>query len=392
MLECWKEGSILKYRVHTLFVALSLVAVATLGSAQVPPLPKPPPNEIIFNYQDREAKAPAAIKSRLAALRSEILAKHFTFKVGYTGPADRPLELIAGMTKVPKNFRELALVHSPKAVELLRHDAIAMKAYMNKNRSYRPFLLPNSHSAAVDLRQMGRVSPVKDQGYCGSCWDFAACSSYESSDLIRNNRLVDDSEQQILGCSGGGTCAGGWYMPVFNWMMAHGVTSEAKVPYLAVDGSAAQHTMWAGEPDYYFAAAWGFVIPDGGIPSVQQIKDAMMQHGAISVAVWADSAFQHYTSGIYNEHVTNMGINHAVTLVGWDDSKHAWLMKNSWGHNWGDTCGFGTERGYMWIDYNCNLVGYHAAWVDAKSVHWVIPHGIYQSLFKDLMIKPHPEG
>ena len=58
-------------------------------------------------------------------------------------------------------------------------------------------------------------------------------------------------------------------------------------------------------------------------------------------------------------------LNHAVTLIGWDDSKSAWLIKNSWGTGWGDTCGFGTERGYMWISYTSDNIGYAAAWVQA---------------------------
>ncbi len=60
-------------------------------------------------------------------------------------------------------------------------------------------------------------------------------------------------------------------------------------------------------------------------------------------------------------------VNHGVTLVGWDDNKSAWLIKNSWGTGWGSTCDYGTERGYMWISYNSNSIGYAAAWVKAKA-------------------------
>jgi C1A family cysteine protease len=58
-------------------------------------------------------------------------------------------------------------------------------------------------------------------------------------------------------------------------------------------------------------------------------------------------------------------VNHAVTLIGWDDGRGAWLIKNSWGTGWGETGGSGTERGYMWIQYGCNNVGYASSWVQA---------------------------
>lgn len=65
-----------------------------------------------------------------------------------------------------------------------------------------------------------------------------------------------------------------------------------------------------------------------------------------------------YKSGVFNEN-SNADINHAVTLVGWDDSKQAWRIKNSWGKAW-------EEAGYMWIAYNANKIGYGTSWVQAK--------------------------
>jgi hypothetical protein len=71
-------------------------------------------------------------------------------------------------------------------------------------------------------------------------------------------------------------------------------------------------------------------------------------------------AFKAYMSGVFNEG-SNADINHAVTLVGWDDSQQAWRIKNSWGTGWG-------ESGYMWIAYTANKIGYAASWVQAKPV------------------------
>jgi cathepsin L len=57
--------------------------------------------------------------------------------------------------------------------------------------------------------------------------------------------------------------------------------------------------------------------------------------------------FKAYASGVFNEHASG-AVNHGVTLIGWDDRRSAWLIKNSCGADWGETCGFGSERGYMW--------------------------------------------
>ena len=65
--------------------------------------------------------------------------------------------------------------------------------------------------------------------------------------------------------------------------------------------------------------------------------------------------------------------NHVVVIIGWDDSKGAWLIKNSWGNTWGDLCGYGNERGYMWIKYNTNNIGSYAAWVEAKKSSTQLP-------------------
>jgi len=88
------------------------------------------------------------------------------------------------------------------------------------------------------------------------------------------------------------------------------------------------------------------------------MKEALAKYGAIAACVKVTPAFQAYKSGIFDEHASVSSpndVNHAITIVGWDDNKQAYLVKNSWGPGWGD-------KGYVWVEYGSNNIGYGAAW------------------------------
>ena len=83
----------------------------------------------------------------------------------------------------------------------------------------------------------------------------------------------------------------------------------------------------------------------------------------ISAALLATGLFQVYRGpGVFNE-TTGPGINHTISVVGWDDTRHAWLIKNSWGTDWGDS-------GFGYIGYNSNRIGRHTAWIKAASTFY----------------------
>jgi cathepsin L len=93
------------------------------------------------------------------------------------------------------------------------------------------------------------------------------------------------------------------------------------------------------------------------------MKDAICKYGAIAACVKVTPAFQAYKNGVFNEFAYVSGekdINHAITIVGWDDKKNAYLVKNSWGPQWGDD-------GYVWVEYGCNNIGYGATWAVVAS-------------------------
>lgn len=308
-------------------------------------------------YENRLRTASPQIKSRLDALTAQGKQRNWTFTVGYTTAMDYSLEQLTG-AKEPGKYSQRGPQQNAFANEAMTLD----RNYSAVNHIPPLVLMCNAGSGSFDWRTLGKVTPVKNQNPCGSCWDFAAVAAYESAYAIRNNTMINVSEQHILDCAGAGTCAGGWYMPVWDWMLTHKVVNTAALAYTAHDGACP-----GGLSGTYEDVAWGFVDPSGGVPSVAAMKAALCAHGPLAVAMMATPAVIAYTGGIINEGPMNI-LNHAVTIVGWDDSKHAWLVKNSWGTGWG-------LSGFFWIDYGSNNIGYHAAWVQAPSNRIAInPH------------------
>ncbi len=306
------------------------------------------PKGMVMDFQERGLKAPSRIKSELAVLEKGISDKGWTFQVGYTTAMDFDIEQITGL-KVPERLPQLAKEQNIKAIKMLEAAKLLGKIPVVKAA------LPTATS--FDWRKFNGATGIRDQGRCGSCWDFATHGAFEGSYRITNKEAIDSSEQDTLDCYNY-SCGGGFW--AFQYLIDKGSAKEADYPYRGVKGNCKAEI---NRP--YKAVAWGFVEHDGSIPSIAKMKQALCEHGPLAVGVNVTRAFLAYTGGVFNENASG-DINHGVTLIGWDDAKKAWLIKNSWGPGWGQTCGYGTERGYMWIAYDCNRIGSIAAWVQAK--------------------------
>jgi cathepsin L len=312
-------------------------------------------------YLSRETKASPQILGALQKLRGEAKAQKWTFEVGYTEAMDLPLGQLSGL-KPPPNLDQLIKAQNAIATKMEALEAQEWQKAIKKNPELKS-LLATSCSAPLkdwDWRKQKKVTPIRNQRNCGSCWDFATIGAFEGSWAIRNNALIDASEQDVLDCSGAGSCAGGWW--AFRYLILKGVAREKDYPYTAVQGKCRN----VSRP--YQATNWGYVGPSSAVPSVTALKQALCKYGPLTVAVRVTPAFQAYTGGVFNQNASG-SVNHGVVLIGWDNAKQAWLIKNSWGPTWGSTCGYGTEKGYMWIKYGCCSIGYAAAWVQAKSTH-----------------------
>jgi len=219
--------------------------------------------------------------------------------------------------------------------------------------------------ARFDWRDLGKTPPVRDQRNCGSCWAFATVGAFESAIMIKDNvPSIDLSEQYLVSCNkdnwscllGGGT-AHPYHMNKLSKDNLSGAVLESSFPYQAKDVAC------GGPYDHpYKLSDWNYI--NYGAADVNAIKQAIYTRGPVKASVCVGNAFQGYRGGIFTTNEASAcgggsNTNHAVVLVGWDDTQGPngiWFLRNSWGTYWG-------EGGYMRIDRTVSNVGANASYV-----------------------------
>lgn len=184
--------------------------------------------------------------------------------------------------------------------------------------------------ASVDWRTQGAVTPVKNQQQCGSCWSFSTTGAIEGAWFLAKGQLVSLSEQQLVDCStaqGNQGCNGGMMDYAFQYVIQNGgITTEAAYPYTATGPNTCEA---AGKP----IAATISSYTDVPANSDAALMAAVAKQ-PVSVAIEADqAAFQFYNGGVMSA-TCGSNLDHGVLVVGYNSA--AWIVKNSWGPDWGD--------------------------------------------------------
>jgi cathepsin L len=196
----------------------------------------------------------------------------------------------------------------------------------------------------IDWRENGAVTDVEDQGAVGSAWAFSVTGALEGQNFLKEGKLVPLSGQELADCAGGGT-GGGSIVDGYNYVIEHGLSAAADYPSDSSDGTCRRGDIPAAVTES------GYVVIMG---NEEALKDTIAAAGPISVAVDATN-WQFYTGGVFlDANCSSTELNHGVLAVGYgvDDGTDYWIVKNSWGTEWGEDGYIRTARN---ADNNCGI-------------------------------------
>jgi len=213
--------------------------------------------------------------------------------------------------------------------------------------------------ASFDWATKGAVTPVKNQGSCGSCWAFSAVETLESAYFLAGKGLHELSTQQVVSCDKiDGGCNGGDTVQAYKYMLKNALQTEESYPYTS--GRTGSTGSCQANPSEGLALMtnWTYATaPCFGACNNQDEEDLannLASTAPVSVCVYA-SSWQFYNGGVMTSNCpySYNVLNHCVQLTGLDTTKDGvryWRLRNSWGTSWG-------EQGYIYTKIGTNLCG-----------------------------------
>lgn len=191
----------------------------------------------------------------------------------------------------------------------------------------------------VNWVKEGAVTPVKDQGQCSSCWSFSTTGSLEGAHFIAAGELLSFSEQQLIDCSdltyGNYGCNGGRQVNAYvYYQMSHTAILDSDYPYMSMNGQ--KGTCIYNQLPKTTVTVSGYSSVTAN--DVDQMKKALTLQ-PVAVSVQADNdVYKTYANGVLDSSACGDTPDHAVLAVGYgvEDGQEYWLVKDSYGTNWGD--------------------------------------------------------
>ena len=259
-----------------------------------------------------------------------------------------------GITK----FSDLTYQEFAKTYLNLNYDAMAMANFEPVSAK-----VSNAAPSEFDWRDYGRVSPVKDQGSCGSCWAFTTVANLEGLYAAYKGVMRTFSEQMLVDCDTSDSgCNGGLMQYAFTWLKKNGgIMYDFDYPYVGFKQTCKSDS--SRYADFYITGyqKLGSSWSTWSAVDEEEVKEFLYAVGPLAIALNADY-LSSYVSGVLDLSSSicpSSGINHAVTLVGYGyDSIYGldyWIVKNSWGSNWGESGYFRIRRGNGTCGINCYI-------------------------------------
>lgn len=214
-----------------------------------------------------------------------------------------------------------------------------------------PFLNKAKLPAALDWRNkdgVNWVSPILNQGNCGSCVAFSTVATLETQVNVSSGipGLNPQFSTQSLFACGGGACDFGWQPQLAaQYLQKTGVPDEACNPYtMGATGVDVDCSAQCADHDARTLKIVSFTTPSTGQANIDAVK-AALQDGPLTTTLMVYDDFLFYSGGVYKHVTGGLAGGHAVSLVGYSDADHAWIIRNSWGADWG-------ENGYIRVSYD----------------------------------------
>jgi len=248
-----------------------------------------------------------------------------------------------------------------KFTDLSRKEFNRLLGYTPRYRSQNiPVTQPKSDAVptSFDWRTENKVTPVKDQGNCGSCWAFSATEEVESAWAMDGHTLEEFSVQQIVSCDKNDAgCDGGDTISAYEYIeSAGGLETDSAYPYTSGGGNDGS-CHFNNKNTVVKVTGYSYATPGCTNSCNNQNEDTLLQNlyekGPVSICVYAET-WQYYTGGILSSSCPHAysDLDHCVQLVGYNNDKAPgyWIIRNSWNTDWG-------INGYIYVARGKNLCG-----------------------------------